>query len=150
MRLEFSGTQEIPRAREAVWELLLDHEFVASCAPGIEAVTAVDKTHFEVIAGFGVGKIRVRFTLHVELFDLDPPTSASMSVKGKAPGSAVNVVTSVNLESAGPDNTRLQWQAQSDVHGKVASVGARLLKGAAGKLTADFWEEFAGRVSRAT
>jgi carbon monoxide dehydrogenase subunit G len=41
---------------------------------------------------------------------------------------------------------RLNWAADSEVSGTVASVGARLLEGTARKLTEEFWTDFARRV----
>ncbi|HVD33342.1 MAG TPA: SRPBCC domain-containing protein, partial [Gemmatimonadales bacterium] len=87
MKLEFSGSPAIAAPRERVWERLMDPHFVAQSAPGVESVEAVDPTHFKVISGFGIGSIRVRFTMDVELFDIDAGKSAKMRVRGKAPGS---------------------------------------------------------------
>jgi carbon monoxide dehydrogenase subunit G len=36
--------------------------------------------------------------------------------------------------------------ATSEVNGKVASVGARLLEGTARRLTEEFWTDFARRI----
>jgi carbon monoxide dehydrogenase subunit G len=50
------------------------------------------------------------------------------------------------LEDAANGRVRLNWAADSDVSGTVASVGARLLEGTARKLTEEFWTDFARRV----
>ena len=148
MKLEFSGSPAIAAPRERVWERLMDPHFVAQSAPGVESVEAVDPTHFKVISGFGVGSIRVRFTMDVELFDIDPGKSAQMRVRGKAPGSAIDVVSNLRVDDAGSGGTQLNWSASSEVSGTVASVGARLMEGTARKLTEQFWTDFAERVSR--
>ena len=148
MKLEFSGSPAIAAPRERVWERLMDPHFVAQSAPGVESVEAVDPTHFKVISGFGVGSIRVRFTMDVELFDIDAGKSAKMRVRGKAPGSAIDVVSRLQVEDAGPGGTQLNWSATSEVSGTVASVGARLMEGTARKLTEQFWTDFAQRVSQ--
>ena len=95
MRLEFSGAPEIAAPREKVWGHLLDPNFVAACAPGVESVEAVDPTHFKVISGLGVGAVQVKFKLDVELFDMVEPERLKMAARGKAPGSAVDVVSSL-------------------------------------------------------
>ncbi len=149
MRLDFSGTPEIALPRDRVWTLLLDPDFVASAAPGVESVEKIDDTHFLVTAGFGVGAIKLRFKFDVELTHLDRPSSAIMNARGQAPGSNVHVETSVALHERAPDRTQLAWKADANVHGTVASVGARLLKGTARKLTEEFWQTFAERASAA-
>jgi uncharacterized protein len=148
MKLEFSGSPAIAAPRERVWERLMDPHFVAQSAPGVESVEAVDPTHFKVISGFGVGSIRVRFTMDVELFDIDAGKSAQMRVRGKAPGSAIDVVSKLQVDDAGSGGTQLKWSATSEVSGTVASVGARLMEGTARKLTEQFWTDFAQRVSQ--
>jgi carbon monoxide dehydrogenase subunit G len=126
----------------------MDPHFVAQSAPGVESVQAIDPTHFKVISGFGVGSIRVRFTMDVELYDITDGRSAKMRVRGKAPGSAIDVVSNMQIDDAGSGGTQLTWSATSEVSGTVASVGARLMEGTARKLTEQFWTDFAQRVSQ--
>ncbi len=147
MKLEFSGAPEITAPRAVVWQRLMDPDFVAASAPGVESVEPVDPTHFKVISGLGVGAIKVKFKLDVELFDIVEGERLKMRARGMAPGSAVDVVSAVHLEGTGGDTTRLNWSATSEVSGTVASVGARLLESTARRLTEQFWTDFARRVS---
>jgi carbon monoxide dehydrogenase subunit G len=147
MKLEFSGAPEITASRERVWAKLMDPDFVAASAPEVESVEAMDPTHFKVVSGLGVGSVKVRFKLDVELFDVEMGQQLKMRARGKAPGSAVDVVSHLHLEDAGAGKTRLRWSATSEVSGTVASVGARLLEGTARRLTEEFWTDFARRVS---
>lgn len=149
MRLELSGTQEIDAPPEMVWSRLLDHEFVAASAPGVESVEAIDPEHYRVVAGLGVGSMKLRFALQVELFDIEPPSKVRMSVRGDAPGSAMRAEADASLVPIGPRSSRLDWTVRSDVHGTIASVGARVLQGTAGKLTRGFWKKFAKRTAAA-
>lgn len=146
MKLHFEGAPEIVTSRAHAWRCLLDPNFVAQSAPGVESVTTIDPTHFTVISAFGVGAIKVRFSLNVELTDVVEPSHATMRARGKAPGSNVDVVANLRLEDAANGRVRLNWAADSDVSGTVASVGARLLEGTARKLTEEFWTDFARRV----
>jgi carbon monoxide dehydrogenase subunit G len=147
MKLEFAGAPEITAPREKVWERLMDPYFVAGSAPGVESVEPVDPTHFKVISGLGVGPIRVTFQLDVELAEVVAPERLRMTARGRAPGSAVDVVSRVRLEPMGNGRTRLNWAATSTISGTVASLGSRLLEGTARRLTEEFWSDFARRVS---
>lgn len=147
MRLDFSGAPDITGSRQKVWGKLLDPEFVARSAPGVESVERLDPTRFKVISGLGVGVAKVRFSLDVELFDIVEGQALKMRARGSAPGSAVEVVSDLRLEEAGNGHTRLEWKATSDLTGAVASLGPRLLEGIARRLTEEFWTDFARRVS---
>ena len=147
MKMEFFGAPEITASPERVWAKLMDPDFVAASAPGVESVEAVDPMHFKVVSGLGVGSVKVRFKLDVELFDVVMGRELKMRARGKGPGSAVDVVSHLRLEDGAPERTRLNWSATSEVSGTVASVGARLLEGTARRLTEQFWADFARRVS---
>lgn len=148
MRMTFSGAPDIAAPRAMVWRALMDPDFVARAATSIESVERIDPTHFKVVAALGVGPLKLRFAMNAELFDLVEEESARMRVRGKAPGSTVDVTTSFRLEETAPGTIRLHWQADSEVGGTVASVGARLLEGTARRLTEEFWRDFAALVSR--
>lgn len=147
MRLSFSGAPEVAASRDVVWQRLMDPTFVAASAPGVEKVDQIDPTHYKVISGFGVGAVKLKFTLDVELSELIERERATMRARGKAPGSNVDVVASIRLEEIGPGRTVMHWTSDSDVSGTVASVGGRLLEGTARKLTERFWQDFAHRVA---
>ncbi len=70
-----------------------------------------------------------------------------MAARGQAPGSGVEVSTTLEIEPVAPGRSRLKWHASSEVRGTVAGVGARLLQGTAKKLTEGFWDAFAARVA---
>jgi carbon monoxide dehydrogenase subunit G len=147
MHLKFSGAPEITAPRDLVWERLMDPHFVARSAPGVERVEIVHECYFKVISGFGIGAMKLRFTLDVELSEVIPPSGLSMRTRGKAPGSAVDVRATLQLEEIDEGRTRLTWYADTEVSGTVASVGARLLEGTARKLTEQFWVDFAANAS---
>jgi uncharacterized protein len=147
VRLEFSGGPEVSAPRELVWQRLIDPRFVARSAPGIESVDVLDPTHFRVTSGFGLGRIRARVTLDGELFDLVPGTSARMSLRGSAGGSAIEVISTMLVQETGNGTVRLRWSATAHISGSLANMGARLLEGVAHRLTDQFWADFALRAA---
>ena len=150
MRLDFEGTVLVSVPLQQVWDHLMSPRFVASCAPGVEGVEAVDSSHYRVTTLLGIGSVRVRFVMALELADLVPPERGRMVVRGTAPGSVVQAETTVRLAADGPAATRLDWTVHSEVRGTIASTGARLLKGTARKLTEQFWNAFGERVYEVT
>jgi uncharacterized protein len=131
--MTFRGSVEIEAPREAVYAFLTDPDRVARCAPDVQKVEVVDADRFRVTARVGVGPVRATFALDVAWQDRRPPESATARAKGSAPGSAVNLTAVMTLAET-PSGTRLDWQADVTVNGTIASVGARLLQGAADKI----------------
>jgi carbon monoxide dehydrogenase subunit G len=149
MRLSFSGAPEVAAPIADVWPRILDPHFVARHGPGVESVEVLDPYHFKVITSFGVGSIKLRFGIDVELTEVRPPRNFTMKARGKAPGSAVEVTAALILESMDAERTRMSWKADTEISGSVASVGARLMEGTAKKLTEQFWSKFAASIAAA-
>lgn len=145
MRLNFAGAPVITAPPSEVWRKLMDPEFVAHSGPGVESVERIDATRFRVISGLGVGVIKLRFALDLELFDIVDGERLKMRARGHAPGSVVEVVSSLGLEDAGTGRTRLNWSATCDLKGAVASIGGHFLESTARRLTEEFWTDFARR-----
>jgi len=150
VRLETSGVQEIDAPTAVVWSNLTDPAFVAAAAAGVESVEPVDAEHFRVVALLGVGSISLRFTLHVQLHDVDPLVGLRMSVQGAAPGSAMRVEAGATLAPLEGGATRLAWTVTSDVHGTIAGIGARMLQGTMRRKIEAFWTQFAENCVPAT
>ena len=146
MKLRFSGAPLITRPRQTVWARLIDPDFVAGSAPGVESVERLGPNRFKVISGLGLGPLRVRFTLEVELFDIVDGERLKMRARGHAPGSTVEVVSALEVDPAGDGRTRLKWSATSELTGTVARFGGPLVEGTARRLTEEFWTDFAQRV----
>jgi carbon monoxide dehydrogenase subunit G len=150
MKLSFSGAPEVSAPLAEVWPRIVDPYFVAQHGPGVESVDVLDPRHFKVITGFGVGAIKLRFGIDVELLEVNPPNYFTMKARGKAPGSAVEVLARLVLEPLDASHTRLSWSADTEVNGEVASIGARLMEGTARRLTGEFWNKFAASIAAAS
>jgi carbon monoxide dehydrogenase subunit G len=132
--MHFNDKIQIAAPRARVWSFLLDPESVGGCAPGVESVKVIDDTHFQAIVKIGIGQFRSRFTVDLELAELDPPSAASIRARGNAPGTAVDATARMILSEMGDRGTEMTWQAEVIVSGKLAAVGSRLIEWTANKL----------------
>jgi uncharacterized protein len=132
--MRFEGTERIAATQPKVWAFLMDPQQVGGCGPGVESVEPVDATHFKARATVGVGFIKARFVVDMEMADLHEPDSATMKAHGQAPGSAVDATATMQLTPEGADATNLAWAADVNISGTLASVGARLIQGTAEKM----------------
>jgi carbon monoxide dehydrogenase subunit G len=137
--MRFEGTQPINAPIEKVWAFVMDPDKVAGCAPGFVSMEKLGPDHFKPTLGVGVGAVKMNFTLDVTLVDLQQPTHAGVRGHGVAVGSAVDIDSAMDLVAESDTLTRMNWMANVNVSGKIASMGARLLEGVAHKLTERFF-----------
>lgn len=138
--MQFDGTVNIEAPREKVWEFLTDPNLVSQCAPGLKSVEVIEPDKkFRAVAGVGFGSVKVTFETDVEWVEVDAPNYAKMKAHGKAPGSGVDINSTMNL-SDGPDgSTDMQWSADIVVVGTIASMASRLMGSVTKRLTGDFF-----------
>ncbi len=133
--MRFEGTVTIAAAKDKAWAFLMDPNQVGSCGPGVESIEVIDATHFKAKAKVGVGFIKAHFTIAMEMTDLRPTDHATVKAHGQAPGSAVDATAQMDLrqgEAAG--TTIMDWSADVNISGTLASVGARMIEGTAHKM----------------
>jgi uncharacterized protein len=134
--MHFEGRVEIAAPRNKVWSFVIDPTEVGQCGPGVESVEAIDDTHFKARAKVGIGFISARFNADGEMIIISPPELAEVKVHGQAPGSAADAVATIKLSQGDEGVTILDWSAEVNISGTLASVGARLIEGTANKLIA--------------
>ncbi len=132
--MHFEGSVAIKAPRDKVWAFVIDPDQVGQCGPGVEKIEVIDATHFKATAKVGVGFISARFNVNMEFAELEAPDRALIKAHGQAPGSAVDATAEMRL-SDGPDGaTVMDWKADVNLSGTLASVGARMIEGTANKM----------------
>jgi len=132
--MHFEGSVPIKASREKVWAFVTDPNQVGQCGPGVEKIEVVDDTHFKATAKVGIGFISARFNVDMTFAELVAPDKAVIKAHGQAPGSAVDADAQMTL-SDGPDgSTVMDWSADVNLSGTLASMGARLIEGTANKM----------------
>lgn len=148
--MHFEGSQPIRAPIQAVWNALLDPNRVAACTPGFVSMEILAPDHFKPVVGVGLGAVKAKFTLDVQVTERQEPDHAAMKMHGVAAGSAVDMVATVDLaaasESESAAETTMNWVADVTVSGTIASVGARLIESVARKQVAKFFDCFSHKL----
>ncbi|HEX8994724.1 MAG TPA: carbon monoxide dehydrogenase subunit G [Ktedonobacterales bacterium] len=147
--MHFEGTQQIKAPAQQVWQFVLDPNKVAECAPGFKSMDILGPDHFKPTLAVGIGAVKATFTLDVTLEDVRKPDHAAMRGRGSAGGSAVDMKAAMDLKALSEEETQMNWVADVNVSGTLASVGARLLEGTAHRLTAKFFDCFREKLEAA-
>ena len=138
--MHFEGQQAINAPIQAIWAYFMTPDKVAECAPGFQSMEILGPDHFKPKLAVGIGAVKATFILDVTLVDIQEPSHMGMQARGVAAGSAVDMRSAMTLAAESDTVTNMQWTADVNVSGTIASVGARLMEGTANKLTARFFD----------
>ena len=136
MNLQQTGEEKIPAGLDTVWAFVTDPEKVGRCFPDVVDVAVQDATHFDAVVKVGVGPVRGRFNMKVELLPGRSKRRLDMKVSGGGFGSAVDMTAGADLIDAGDGTTLLKWTGEAVARGPIAAVGGRVLDAQAQKLIA--------------
>ena len=138
--MRFEGKDTIRASRSVVWRFLTDPESVSKCTPGLETMEVLEPNKkFQALGALGLGTVKVKFKTVIEWTELKAPDMARMKMTGTAPGSSIDVVSEVRLADAPNGATSIDWSADVNVVGSIASLAARLMKPVTAKMTKDFF-----------
>jgi carbon monoxide dehydrogenase subunit G len=144
--MQMSGERVIAAERARVWAALNDADVLKACIPGCTEMVKTSPTAFEAKVTQKVGPVRANFTGEVELSDIVEGESYKISGKGK--GGAAGGATggaAVRLEEV-PEGTKLAYDVEAKVTGKLAQLGSRLIDGFAKQMADAFFDRFKAEV----
>jgi carbon monoxide dehydrogenase subunit G len=136
VHLEYTGEEKIPAGLDTVWTFVIDPERVGRCFPDVVDVAVQDSTHFEAVVKVGVGPVRGKFKIKVELLPASSKRRIDMKMSGGGFGSTVDLTSGADLVDPGDGTTLLKWGGQAEARGPIAAVGGRVLDAQAQKLIA--------------
>ncbi|MEO9874015.1 MAG: carbon monoxide dehydrogenase subunit G [Anderseniella sp.] len=147
--MKMTGEEVIAAPRQAVWDALNDPEILKQAITGCQEVKKKSDTEFEAKVVAKVGPVKASFVGNVKLSKLNPPRSYVISGEGKGgvAGFAKGGAT-VRLSDTGDSATKLSYDVDAQVGGKLAQIGSRLIDSTAKKMAADFFKKFNKIVSQ--
>ncbi|MCP4318123.1 MAG: carbon monoxide dehydrogenase subunit G [Hyphomicrobiales bacterium] len=144
--MEMNDSQRINAPRQTVYDALNDPEILKQCIPGCEELEMVSDTEMNAKVVLRIGPVKAKFTGTVELSDLVPPESYTISGEGKGgvAGFAKGGATVRLIEDG--DDTILEYAVKADIGGKLAQLGSRLINSTSKKLAGQFFSNFSAVV----
>jgi carbon monoxide dehydrogenase subunit G len=127
MKLE--GHYEFEAPLRAVWNALQDPEMLAATLPGCDKLTR-EGNQFTGELNVKIGPVQGKFDGKVDMTEIVEPESFTMLVDGRGGPGFVKASAKVKLTPEG-DKTRIDYDADVTVGGKIASVGQRLIDASA-------------------
>ncbi len=127
MAIKFAGSFEVQRKPEEVYDFLIDPNKFAPLLPDFQGLSVQDAEHFTVRVNVGISYIKGIADVKMHRAEAQRPTRAQYKGQGSVAGGNVSMVAGFDLASAG-DGTKVMWQGEAQVFGRLTSVAGGLLE----------------------
>lgn len=148
--MDMQGSRHLSVSRQQAWEALNDPQVLKTCIPGCDRVEPTGENQYAIGMAVKVGPVAARFNGRIQLLDVLPPSSYTLSFEGQGGAAGFGKGTAkVNLaQPADGSGCELEYTANAQVGGKIAQVGQRLVDGVAKSMAEDFFRRFDEEMQR--
>ena len=136
--MKLNGSYQINLEKQKVWEALNDAEILKKSIPGCEEFKKDSETEFTATATNKIGPFNASFTGNIELKEINAPHSYIIEGSGNSPVGFASGKAKVKLEES-DNGTKLIYEVEVNVGGKIAQVGSRLIDMTAKKMADIFF-----------
>jgi carbon monoxide dehydrogenase subunit G len=136
--MKIEGTQELRAKRERVFRALIDPEVLKRCIPGCERLELTGPNAYSATLKSGVGSIKGIFTGNVRLEDVREPDHYRIIIDGKGQPGFLKGSGDLDLVDS-EAKTVVNYSGDVQVGGTIASVGQRMIQGAAKMMASQFF-----------
>ena len=144
--MKLSGSYQINLEKQKVWKALNDPEILRKSIPGCEEFKKDSETEFTATATNKIGPFNASFTGNIELKEINAPHSYVIEGSGNSPVGFASGEAKVKLEDV-EGGTKLIYEVEANVGGKIAQVGSRLIDMTAKKMADIFFGNFSNLIS---
>jgi len=141
--MELLGHRHLGASQSQAWQALNDPEILKQSIPGCEKFERVSDTEYALTVALKIGPVSAKFTGKVFLNDIVVPSSYSLVFEAQGGMAGFGKGESkVTLAPSAQGGCELSYTVNSQVGGKIAQLGQRLIEGAAKSLADDFFKRF--------
>ena len=137
--MKVEGTYTLATPRERAYQLLTDPEVLAKTLPGCEKLEQIAADTFKVKMKLGLAALSGSYQGTVKLSEQRPPEHLRLSVESRGPWGFASGDGTLALEEQ-DGQTLVRYAGEVKVGGVIASVGQRLLDGAARMVISQFFK----------
>jgi carbon monoxide dehydrogenase subunit G len=142
--LELKGEQVLPVGRELAWKALNDVDALRAAVPGCERFVPAGENGYDTVVNAAIGPVKARFKGKLQLADVQPPESYTIRFDMQGgPAGFSRGDARVRLEPVDANSTRMVYNVNASIGGKLAQVGSRLVDAASATMADRFFSAFA-------
>ena len=140
--MDMQGSRVLNATQEQTWQALNDPDILKACIPGCDKFELAEPNVYAVVVALKIGPVAAKFTGKVSLMDIVPPNSYALQFEAQGGiagfGKGESKVELKPVEGG----VELSYTVHSQVGGKIAQLGQRLIDGVAKTLAEDFFTRF--------
>jgi uncharacterized protein len=141
--MKITGELTVRAPQEAVFNAVQDARFFASCIDGVQELNEIDPTHYDAVLETKVAYMKFRFKLSIEVTKKEPPNTLEAKVEGTPLGIVGRITaTSLTRLSQTDDDTKIEYEIDAAITGKLGSLGQPVLRSKAKEME----KQFSGRL----
>jgi uncharacterized protein len=127
MAIKLGGEFEVKRKADEVYDFLTDPRKFAPLLPDFQSVSVHDDTHCNIQVKVGISYIKGTADMNLQLAEAERPIRAQYKGEGKVAGGNVAVTAGFKLSPV-TGGTKVAWQGEAQVFGRLTSVAGGLLE----------------------
>ena len=136
--MQFAGSHTFSAPRQVLWDLLNDPAVLVRTTPGVESLEQTGSDTYQAVLQIKMGPINSAFDGTLQVTDKNEPESYRLLIEVDGKIGQIKAEGSVQLSGEG-DETIVNVQSGSQLTGRLASMGQRLLSGVARMFTKQFF-----------
>lgn len=148
--MEFSGEFTVDGTPDELWRYFTDPEILKDCAPGCNKMELVSPSHIVAGLAVGVGSVKPSFDVDGIVTVCDRPHRLEIKASGEASRNSFQATASQQLHDNGDGTTTVEWDAEAEISGIIASMGERAIGSVTKSLVDEFFQDLEAHVEAGT
>jgi carbon monoxide dehydrogenase subunit G len=137
--MKFTGELTVKAPRAAVFGALRDARVFASCVEGVRDLEEIAPDRYAAVFETKVAYMKFRFKVTVEVTRAEAPCEIEAKVEGTPLGIVGRMTaTSLTTLTEAPDGTRIAYDVDAALTGKLGSLGQPVLRSKAKEMEKQF------------
>lgn len=145
--MEFDGEFTVDGTPAELWPYFTDPDVLREAAPGCESITLQSPSRFTATLTVGVGSVKPSFDVEGVVVAADEPHRMEVRATGEASRNSFQATAVQELHDNGDGTTTVDWHAEAEVSGIIASMGERALGSVTNSLVDEFFQNLEDQVT---
>ena len=141
------GNKSLTKKPEQIWDFLLDPNNLSKILPVTQKILLIKDNHYEGKIKIKFGPISGEYEFSILLRKLNRPKNLKLSGKASGPLGTVSGEGLITLSLKNTDKTKLTYQYDVNISGKIAAIGGRFLKSASKIIINQFFDRLSQEIS---